>query len=35
MNSNYKIMKSAEDDIIDWDEEQFYYISDSSHNGES
>ena len=31
---NYKIMKSAEDDVIDRDEQQFDDIADSSHDGE-
>ena len=31
---NYKIMKSAEDDVIDGDEQQFDDIADSSHDGE-
>lgn len=26
---------SAENDVVDWDEEQFDYITDASHNSKS
>jgi len=27
--------QSAEDDVIDWDEEQFNNVSDTTHDGKS
>lgn len=35
IDSNDKIMKSTEDDVVDGDEQQFYYVADASHNGKS
>lgn len=36
MQEKYKFMKqSAENNVIDWDEEQLDDVSDASHDGES